>query len=513
MKKNKTFFIKTFGCQMNFSDSERISAILSEVNIIETSKIENADFIIINTCSVRQKAEDKINGFINNIKKINLNSKIIITGCIARRVWDDTKSVSGSVQKSSTERNKELKAMFPKADFFIETKLFNFGSTDLVNFFKSEGIAIDKKKSLFEHYLSFKPKYKSKFQAYVPISTGCNHFCTFCIVPYSRGKEILRNASEIIREVFELISRGYKDITLLGQTVNRWINPLFLSHFVYKESLTRIEGLNSELMDNNELKKWKFFFNKKLKNSQFNYELTMPRDFLQLVQVLDQIPGDWWFTFYSSHPNYMTYQLIDYIGYSVKNSWFNGSKRIKTHLRPFLHFALQSGSNKILKKMNRRYTIEEFNKIVERIYKKVPNISLSTDVIVGFHEENENDFLETIKAQEVNKFDMIYISEYSRRPATAAYNLVDNVDLKTKKARKYQLNEILKKIAFEKNKSLNQKIVTVLPEKIYSNYFLGKTESNKDIRVKISEKVPSSEFVKAKVTSFSSFSLEGEIFY
>lgn len=209
----------------------------------------------------------------------------------------------------------------------------------------------------------------------------------------------------------------------------------------------------------------------------------------------------------------MTYQLIDYIGYSVKNSWFNGSKRIKTHLRPFLHFALQSGSNKILKKMNRRYTIEEFNKIVERIYKKVPNISLSTDVIVGFHEENENDFLETIKAQEVNKFDMIYISEYSRRPATAAYNLVDNVDLKTKKARKYQLNEILKKIAFEKNKSLNQKIVTVLPEKIYSNYFLGKTESNKDIRVKISEKVPSSEFVKAKVTSFSSFSLEGEIFY
>ena len=364
-QKQYTYYIQTFGCQMNQSDSERMSMIMEEINFVPSQDISSADVIILNTCSVRQKAEDRVKGLVRNLRStIPKTSQIILTGCIARRIWDDTKNVQHSNQKNYSDRVVELQKTFPGVDFFIETKNFVKIRDYLSEKFNIPEIHTQNIKHLPQDYLSYTPKYKSTFQAYVPISTGCNHFCTFCIVPFSRGKEICRPGTEIIREVFNLVKSGYKDITLLGQTVNRWIDPKFQNEYVYNEAQTKIDGLNSKPMPALELKKWRKFFEIKLteNNLQDNnnidvsissLDLEMPKDFLQLIQVIDQIPGEWWYTWVSSHPNYLTNQLINYVAKSTKGL----DKGFKLHHRPYLHFALQSGSDRILKKMNRRHTI------------------------------------------------------------------------------------------------------------------------------------------------------------
>ena len=500
--KLSTYSIQTFGCQMNYSDSERMAAYLDGLGLICTDNIEETDLLILNTCSVKQKAEDKVNGFVNNIR---LKSKkkdlvIVLTGCIARRVWNDNKKVTNSFQRSHEERVKELEKIFPKVDIFIETK-------DFVSLGEKLGITI-KYHDKPEHYLSFKPKYKNKFQAFVPISTGCNHFCTFCIVPYSRGKEVCRPAEEIIREVFELIRNGYKDITLLGQTVNRWINPDLKAEFEYDEAQTKIKGLNKERLNNIEIKKWKVFFEDKSRNENLenikNIDLKMPRDFLQLIQVIDQIPGEWWTTWLSSHPSYITDELIDFMGKSVKEG----------HQRPYLHFALQSGSDSQLKRMNRRHSFEEFYSIVKKINSKVENLNLSTDIIVGFIGESEEDFQNTLNAQKVCNFDMIYISEYSPRIGTAAERLKETVPNEIKSQRKDELNDLLRGMARKKNQKFLNSTQKVLVDGLdrKGKYLTGKTKHNKEVRILESkDKKLTGEFINVKINKTEAWWIEGDI--
>lgn len=522
-----SYFIQTFGCQMNYSDSERMAAFLSDLGMQNADSIYNADLIVLNTCSVRQKAEDRINGFVNNIRsKVGEKPKIVITGCMARRVWDDKIKIKTASQKPQEERYKELLKIFPKVDIVIETKEFAKIGNLLSEIFNQPDWKTENRKDQPDHYLSFKPKYKNNFQAYVPISTGCNHFCTFCIVPYSRGKEFCRRAEEIIREVFELVLNGYKDITLLGQTVNRWINPDKINEFKYDEALTKIDTLNEIYMDDQDLKEWKNFFEFKI-NSKNNIEeklnfetqsfkLKMPRDFLQLIQVLDQIPGNWWTTWISSHPNYMTKELIQYIGKSVDEMLNN---KFSLHQRPYIHFALQSGSDRMLKKMNRRYSYDEFYKIVRLFRKAVKNISLSTDVIVGFVDETEEDFEKTLKAQKECKFDMIYISEYSPRPGTASARLTDNVDPKIKAKRKEELNELLKKIAFKNAKKLlgTNQIVLLESYDEKKNVLSGRTSTNKEVQIDMqstkddfSKNQYLGNFAFVKIISNTPWALKGE---
>ncbi|MCS7317857.1 MAG: radical SAM protein [Candidatus Dojkabacteria bacterium] len=531
------YVIKTFGCQMNYSDSERMSAFLQNLGLVETNNLENADLIILNTCSVRQKAEDRINGIVKNIRlSVGNHTKIVITGCMARRSWNDTtktKSIKYSFQKSQRERYEEILKNFPLVDYVIETKEFTKIGDWLAQIFNKPEWKRENQIDKPEHYLSFEPKYKSSFQAYVPISTGCNHFCTFCIVPYSRGKEYCRPATEIIREVFDLVQRGYKDITLLGQTVNRWINNDFKQEFNYNEALTKIDTLNEMPMSDKDLNKWRKFFQHKLElynnNKNVNLDnnksdffstvrLKMPRDFLQLLQVLDQIPGAWWTTWISSHPNYLTEKLIQYVGLSAKNMLYGN---FAGHQRPYIHFALQSGSNKILKIMNRRYSYEEFYEKVKLIRKYVPEVSISTDIIVGFVNETEEDFMLTVKAHQECNFDTIYISEYSPRIGTAAYELKETVDNKTKAKRKEFLNNILQKSAEIKNSKLLNTITYALIEEYLEKKKIlkGKTSHNKDIVLNIDEKlIPNKsndelvgKFVEVKINGFTPWALKGII--
>ncbi|BCX14039.1 MAG: tRNA-2-methylthio-N(6)-dimethylallyladenosine synthase [Candidatus Dojkabacteria bacterium] len=498
----KTYHILTFGCQMNLSDSERFSQYLNNLGLKETDTWKNADLVILNTCSVRQKAEDRIIGVVKNIRENSpIQPTIVLTGCMARRVWDESKNVANSVQKDKLTRENELKNLIPGLDIVVETKDFTTLGERLG--FKTK---FDDKP---EHYLSFKPKYKSSFQAYVPISTGCNHFCTFCIVPYSRGKEVCRDASEIIREVFDLVKHGYKDITLLGQTVNRWINPQMKDMFEYNEALTKISGLNETPLHQKDLEKWRDFFKAKLNSSEYDFdnELKMPKDFLQLLQVIDQIPGEWWTTWISSHPNYMTKELISFVGQSSKNNALENKGN--GHQRPYLHFALQSGSDKVLKRMNRRHTMKEFKEIVKLMKKEIPNLALSTDIIIGFIGETEEDFQLTLKAQKELEFDMIYIAEYSPRSGTAAARLPDKISPQIKAQRKEELNEILKKVAYKKNKKLIDKTLKVLIEgKDRKGYLSGRTPNNKIVRIK-SDQSLIGKFVDVKITSATPWALEG----
>ncbi len=498
---------------MNLSDSERFSSILAEIGFEPCKTYSEADLLIINTCSVKQKAEDRINGYIKFVRsQVGVSPVIVISGCIARRIWDENRNVSKTFQKKVNERENELLKQFPLANFVIETKYFYKIREKLAKAFNEPSYVLKTDKI---DYLSYTPLYNSRISAYVPISTGCNHFCTFCIVPFSRGKEVCRSAEEIITEVSNLIKTGYKEITLLGQTVNRWINPKFSNMYEYNEAQTSIKGLNDKLVLKKELNKWSTQFEKFLNNNiplDFS-SVFMPRDFLQLLQVLDRLPGEWWLNWVSSHPNYFTLKLINYIGKSIENN--NDKALHRTHQKSYLHFALQSGSDDILKKMNRRHNFKQFYERIKKIKETCPGISLSTDIIVGFIGETEKDFKMTIDAEKKCKFEMIYISEYSPRKGTAAARLQDDISLETKANRKIRLNEVLKTIALRQNKKLITSWQRVLLESynIKSKCFMGRTFQNKVIQIKANSNLKNliGKFIDVKVASVTAWALSGNI--
>jgi len=354
------YFIVTFGCQMNVSDSERIESLLKKMKLKPAKNVKQADLVVVNMCSVRQSAVNRVWGATEKIKKDKVIS--ILTGCILKR------------------DEKNFKRKF---DYILNIK-------ELTNWPE----IIDLGKKLKEkNYLNIKPNYKSKFTALVPIMTGCNNFCSYCAVPYTRGREVSRPAKEIIEEVKNLAKNGYKEIWLLGQNVNS-----------YKYG------------------------------------------FAKLLKKIAEIPGNFKIKFTSSHPKDFSDELIDVMAKYKK-------------IANYLNLPVQSGDNGILKKMNRPYTIEKYKKLVKKIRKKIPDIFLSTDVIVGFPGETKKQFENTKKLFEEIKYDMAYINKYSPRAGTAAFNLKDNVSPKEKKRRE----KVLEKIIKEKQKKNNKLIVIVGP--------------------------------------------------
>jgi tRNA-2-methylthio-N6-dimethylallyladenosine synthase len=466
----KKYVITNFGCQMNYADGERFSAIIELIpDFSQTDKLEEADLLILNSCSVRQKAEDRILGLGRIMEKLKDNNpklKIVLTGCMSRRNWAGKDSKS-PLQQNQSQREEELKKVMPWVDFVLESK----------DFHKLPELLGYKIESRIDDYLSFKPNLSSTFQAYVPISVGCDHFCSYCIVPFARGIEICRDASDIINEVKGLVVKGYKDIVLVGQTVNRYINPELEAFGKGLRGNTRIEGLNKELL--NDLSK-------------------SPRDFLQLLQIIDAMEGDFWLSFMSSHPNYMSEQLIDFMSKSK-------------HIRPYLHFALQSGSDRILKRMNRRYSAKEFFKIGKYMKKKIKGLGLSTDVIVGFPGETQEDLDMTAKLMSELEFDMAYISEYSPRKGTASALIKDDVPQSTKKNwKKYLNDEILAKTALRNNQKMLGKIFKCLIEKdLKGHNYLARTGNYKEIMFKAKDKRVG-DFIELKVISVTPWALKGE---
>ncbi len=391
------YHLITFGCQMNKSDSERIANVLESKKYEPASKIDEADLIVVNMCSVRQSAVDRVYGLLPKIKNLPVGRRTILTGCI--------------LKKDRRKLSKEF-------DEVVEIK----------NLIKD-----------------IKPKYSNKFSALVPIMRGCNNFCAYCVVPYTRGKEVSRPAEEIICEIKKLIKQGCKEIWLLGQNVNSY----------------------SDI------------------------------SFLQLLRKINDIPGKFWIRFTSSHPKDFSEELIK----TMKDC-----KKVT----PYLNLPVQTGDDEILKKMNRPYSTTRYKNIIKKVRKEIPNICLSTDVIVGFPGETKKQFENTVKLFRKIKYDMAYINKYSLRAGTAAAKLKDNVPAKEKKRREKTLNEILKQTALANNKKYTGKTIEVLPTNYKDKFLFGKSFHYKTVKFK-GQKNLIGKFAKIKITDALTWGLKGKL--
>jgi len=415
------YLITTFGCQSNTADSEKTAEIMENLGYTRAENMEDLisaknPVLIFNTCSVRQKAEDRIFGLNNKLENLKVKSpelKIILTGCMMHY------------------SEKDLKKRLPLFDYFIDIKKIKTLEKILpkIKILENKGLLAEKT--------------DSKISALIPISHGCDNFCAYCIVPIARGRETSRTVVDVIGDIKKAVANGAKEIWLLGQTVNSYKN----------------EGVK----------------------------------FHNLLRLINDIDGDFWIRFTSPHPKYFSDELIKAMAECEK-------------FAHYLNLPVQSGNNTVLKRMGRPYTVGHYKKLVGKIRKAMPDIAISTDIIVGFPGETRKQFEDTKKLFEEIKFDMAFISEYSPRPKTVAYKMFkDNVSHQEKESRKNELNEILKKTALENNQKLVGKTVKVLN---------GRTEGNKPIEitnVKHSMLNIKNNFVSAKIIKASIWSLKGKL--
>ncbi len=387
----RRYHITTIGCAMNISDSQRLASRLNELGWTATKQRAQADLAILVTCGVRQGAEDRIYGLIKQIKQDNPQTAVALTGCLSYR--PDIRAKIGQ-----------------QVDYW-----FNIGQlTELEQIIP--GNQPSGSLAHLHDYLQIKPLYASKISALVPIGNGCDNFCSYCVVPYARGREKYRPAQEIMAEVRELLADGCQEITVIAQNVNS-----------YRDTET---GL----------------------------------DFAQLLEQLDKL-GDYWLRFATSHPKDISDDLIKIL----KNS---------QHLSHHLHLPVQSGSNRILKAMNRRYTHEHYRQIIQKVRQVWPDVSLTTDIIVGFPGETEADFQDTVKLIDDLKFDQVYIAQFSPRPGTAAAKMVDDVPAEVKKQREMDLDKVVKKNAKANRQALIGQTVPVIIESQRGANFFGRTDRN-----------------------------------
>jgi tRNA-2-methylthio-N6-dimethylallyladenosine synthase len=377
------YCITTFGCQANLADSNTMAGILESLGFEKVENLEESDLFIVNTCSVRQKSEDKAYGIGKIVKELNDNNQkvpfIVMAGCMVG-------SVTGERQRYAFE---ELKKRTPWVNEYINPHQI----MNLPEILVKNKILGDWALAKFDASKVYGSQTDSK-HVFINISTGCDNFCSFCVVPYSRGAEISRSREEIIREIQHYVLRGYTQFTLCGQNVNSW-------------------GLS--MSDKFEIRS--------------GSDQKLP--FASLLREIHVIPEVEKIEFISSNPFDFTQDLIDV---------FKLPK-----ISEYLHIAVQSGNNEILQKMNRRHTVEDFFKLMELLKKNKPTIRIGTDVIVGFPSETEEQFLDTIKLFKLVKFDNAYISIYSPRKGTpSAKFYLDDIPLEVKKERHARLTKVWK---------------------------------------------------------------------
>ena len=437
--KNKTYFIKTYGCQMNEHDSENIRAMLEELQFTPCEVMEEADLVILNTCSIRENAHNKAFGMLGRLKHLKQTRPELVVGlcgCMAQE--------EGVID--------EILHKYKWVNFVFGTHNLHrlpFILEENINTSKQEIEVLSKEGNIIE---GMPVKRDSKYKAYVNIIYGCDKFCTYCIVPFTRGKQRSREKDDIIREVVNLVEDGYKEVTLLGQNVNAY-------------------------------------------GKDFNYKYT-------LENLLEDVSktGIERIRFMTSHPWDFTDGMIDVIAKY-------------DNIMPFVHLPVQSGSSRILKLMGRRYTKESYLELFDKIRSKINNVSISTDIIVGFPGEEEEDFEETLDLALKCKFDNAYTFIYSPRENTAAAKLVDNITLKEKEERLQRLNKVMNKYFLESNEKLIGRVVDVLVEGISTkdDNLFGYTDTNKLINFKADESLIGS-IVKVKVISAKTWSLDGELY-
>ena len=437
--KGKKYFVKTYGCQMNEHDGENIKAILEDMSYTETDDMEQADFILLNTCAIRENAHNKVFGYLGRIKHLKESRPDVIAGICGCMAQEEV------VVKEIMSKHKYLDLVFgthnihelPEIlDKVVETK------SQQIQVYSKEGDIIE----------NIPVKRDSLYKAWVNIMYGCDKFCTYCIVPYTRGKQRSRRHEDILAEVKSLKEQGYKEVTLLGQNVN-----------AYGKDLNDNYGMENLLED-------------------------VAKIGIERVR------------FVTSHPWDFTDKMIDVIAEY-------------DNIMPYIHLPLQSGSSRILKLMGRRYTKESYLELAHKIKNKIPNCSLTTDIIVGFPGETEEDFNETLDVVNELKYDSAFTFIFSPRVGTPAENMEDNVSLEEKEKRLHALNELVNKYAKEANMKYQDKVVPVLVEGISEknkDYVMGYTDTMKLVNIK-ADKSYIGQIINVKINDVKTFSMDGEI--
>ena len=433
---NKKYFVKTYGCQMNEHDSENIKAILEDMGYTATDNMEDANLIILNTCAIRENAHNKVFGLLGRIKHMKQSKEVMVGfgGCMAQEEV---------IVDEILNKYKWIDFVFGTHNIYdLPNIIEKSKNKQEIDVFSIEGDVIE----------NIPVKRDSKYKAWVNIMYGCDKFCTYCIVPYTRGKQRSRLPKYIIDEVNELIKDGYKEVTLLGQNVNAYGKDLDIDY--------NMANLLEDVAKTN----------------------------IERVR------------FVTSHPWDFNDDMIDIIS-KYKN------------IMPYIHLPLQSGSDKVLKLMGRRYTKEEYLTLYNKLKSKIPNCSITTDIIVGFPNETKEDFLDTLDVVNKCKYDGAFTFIFSPRIGTPACRMKDDISLEEKEERLQTLNNLVNKYSKENNDKYLNKIVPVLLEDYSSknsSYLKGYTDTMKLVNVKADSSYLG-KIVNVKITSVKTWSMDGEI--
>lgn len=437
--KGKKFFLRTYGCQMNVHDSEEIKYYLESLGYEPVEELELADIVVLNTCAIRENAKDKVFGYLGrckHLKKEKPDLIIAVAGCLMQKpneieeIHNRHKYIDIII---GTHNLNELPSLIEEANNKKIQNIEVYSNSDVV----------------FENV---KYNRDSKVSAWINIIYGCDKFCTYCIVPFTRGRERSRKMEEVLEEVRDLKEQGYIEVTLLGQNVNAYGKDLNLGY-----------------------------------------------DFATLLEEVAKI-GIPRIRFVTSHPWNFTDKMVDVIAKY-------------DNVMPYVHLPIQSGSDDILRKMNRKYTIDEYKKLFDQIKSKVKNVAITTDIIVGFPNETDEDFEKTLDIVNYCKFDGAYTFIFSPREGTAAARMEDKVSMEVKEKRLQELNNLVNKYSLESNQKLIGKVVDVLVNGISekdSSKVYGYTETMKLVNI-VGGKELIGKIVPVKITDAKSFSLDGEI--
>ncbi|MCH7972354.1 MAG: tRNA (N6-isopentenyl adenosine(37)-C2)-methylthiotransferase MiaB [Bacteroidetes bacterium] len=433
MKNNKVY-IETYGCQMNLADTELVRGILINHGYELTEKTDDADVVLLNTCSIREKAEERIYGRLGNFKNVkNSNSNLVvgILGCMAERL-----------RKDLMEEKKIVDLIVGPDEYRRLPELIDVA----INGGKGIGVQLSKT----ETYDDLIPYREDGLQAWISVMRGCDKFCTFCVVPFTRGRERSRSLKSIIKEIEQLSSRRFREVTLLGQNVN----------------------------------------------SYFDNE----NDFADLLAACAEVDPLLRVRFTTSHPQDLSEKLLQTISdhHNICN---------------YIHLPVQSGSNRILKAMHRTYTIEHYLNLIEKARQIIPKVSFSTDIIAGFPTETYEDHLMTLDILRKIRYDGAYMFKYSPREGTKAYKMKDDVSEKIKVKRLQEIIDLQQQISFEKNQEqigTNEIILIEGYSKKSNEYLAGRTDGNKVVIIPADNGIKTGNYVKVKINRATSGTLFGD---
>ena len=437
MNKNKVY-IETYGCQMNLADTEIVLGILQNNGYSVTKHLDDADVVLVNTCSIRENAEQRIYGRLGNFKTIKDQRPALVVGvlgCMAERLRSDL-----------VDKKKIVDVVVGPDEYRRLPELID------VAFNGDKGIGV--KLSKTETYDDIIPHREDGLQAWISVMRGCDKFCTFCVVPFTRGRERSRTLTSVVEEVQQLSVRGFKEVTLLGQNVNS-----------YKDD-----------------------------------EASNGGDFADLLSACAQVDRSMRIRFTTSHPQDLSNKLL----YTITQH---------SNICNYIHLPVQSGSNRILELMNRTYTIEHYLELVEKARKIIPGVSFSTDIISGFPTETFEDHVKTLDVMREVKFDGAFMFKYSPREGTKAYKMNDNVPEETKTKRLQEIINLQQQISFELNQELIGKEEVILIEgfsKKSDMFLAGRSDTNKVVILPADNKIKVGGYVRVRINRATSATLFGE---